>query len=271
MYTVVETDALPEMTDRWLETLAWQPEPQQQQKFQQLYQLILEGNRQFNLTRITEPIEFWEKHLWDSLRGIAFALQRETSESHSDQSSPPVPPFPLSSSLPSSPPYRAIDIGTGAGFPGIPVAIVRPNWQVTLLDSTRKKIGFVRSMLTELQIENARTSSDRVEAVGHQRLHREKYDLALLRAVAPTSVCAEYALPLLKLGGGAVLYRGQWTAAETEALQPALEELGGTIVQIDAFTTPISQGVRHCLYLKKIAPTPIEYPRAVGVPAQKPL
>jgi 16S rRNA (guanine527-N7)-methyltransferase len=265
---VVETDALPEMTDRWLETLAWHPEPHQQQKFQQLYQLILQGNQQFNLTRITEPIEFWEKHLWDSLRGIAFALQSEVRENDENQQVSPSP-FPLSSS--SSAPYRAIDIGTGAGFPGIPVAIVRPDWQVTLLDSTRKKIGFVRAVLTELQIENAKTASDRVEQVGHQRLHREKYDLALLRAVAPASVCAEYALPLLKLGGGAILYRGQWTEAETEALQPALEELGGTITHIDAFTTPLSQSVRHCLYLRKTAQTPIDFPRAVGVPAQKPL
>jgi 16S rRNA (guanine527-N7)-methyltransferase len=278
----VETDALPEMTEQWQETLAWQPTPQQQQQFQQLYQLILQGNRQLNLTRITEPIEFWEKHLWDSLRGV---IQKDEGERGKDEGegmkdegafSSLIPPCQAWQSPPSSfiahpSSLRVIDIGTGAGFPGIPVAIVRPDWQVTLLDSTRKKIEFVRSVLTELGIQNARTVSDRVEQVGHQRLHREKYDLALLRAVAPVTVCAEYALPLLKIGGWAVLYRGQWTEAETAALETALEMLGGTIAKIDAFTTPLSQGVRHCIYVQKVAATPVEFPRAVGVPAQRPL
>jgi 16S rRNA (guanine527-N7)-methyltransferase len=275
----VETDALPEMTEQWQETLAWQPTSQQQQQFQQLYQLILQGNRQFNLTRITEPIEFWEKHLWDSLRGIVWKEERgkdegerEKDEGEGMKNEEDLSPIPHLSSFISHPSsLRVIDIGTGAGFPGIPVAIVRPDWQVTLLDSTRKKIEFVRSVLAELEIQNARTTSDRVEQVGHQRLHREKYDLALLRAVAPVTVCAEYALPLLRIGGWAVLYRGQWTEAETEALKTAIELLGGTIAKIDAFTTPLSQSVRHCIYLQKVAATPIEFPRAVGVPAQRPL
>jgi 16S rRNA (guanine527-N7)-methyltransferase len=196
----VETDALPEMTEQWQETLAWQPTSQQQQQFQQLYQLILQGNRQFNLTRITEPIEFWEKHLWDSLRGIVWKEERgkdegerEKDEGEGMKNEEDLSPIPHLSSFISHPSsLRVIDIGTGAGFPGIPVAIVRPDWQVTLLDSTRKKIEFVRSVLAELEIQNARTTSDRVEQVGHQRLHREKYDLALLRAVAPVTVCAEY-------------------------------------------------------------------------------
>ncbi len=217
---------LPEMAELWQQTLNWQPTAEQQCQFQRLYELILEGNRQLNLTRITDPVEFWEKHLWDSLRGVA----------------------PL---LPSGV-ERIIDIGTGAGFPGIPVAIALGNWTVTLLDSTRKKITFLNTLLAQLGIQNATTAIGRAEEVARQPQHRQTYDIALIRAVGSASVCAEYALPLLKIGGLAVLYRGHWTDDEAEALQTALKQLGGVIESTEEFTTPLSQSIRHCLYLRKI-------------------
>lgn len=238
---------LPEMTDQWQQTLEWQPSTLQQQQFQQLYQLILEGNSRLNLTRITQPEEFWEKHLWDSLRGIA----------------------PWLSGVPQL--AKAIDIGTGAGFPGIPVAFALPNTQVTLLDSTQKKIAYLNSLLREMGIKNAIAVIGRAEAVGQLRQYRETYDLALIRAVAVAPACAEYVLPLLKIGGKAVLYRGHWTAEESEVLQGAVQQLGGVIESVDAFTTPLSQGVRHCIYLRKEKPTPPQFPRAIGVPAAQPL
>jgi len=227
------TTLLPEMTDIWQQTLNWQPTAGVQQEFQRLYELILEGNRQLNLTRITGADEFWEKHLWDSLRGL--------------------PPEAIAS-LPDD--ANVIDIGTGAGFPGIPVAIAYPRYRVTLLDATRKKIAFLQTLLTDLAIANVMTVCSRAEEIALQSQHRRSYDLALVRAVGTASICAGYALPLLKGGGLAVLYRGNWTDSETEELLEAVTELGGEIESIQQFTTPLTHSVRHCLYLRKVSTIP---------------
>ncbi|MEH2328115.1 16S rRNA (guanine(527)-N(7))-methyltransferase RsmG [Nostoc sp.] len=243
------TNLLPEMAEIWQQTLNWQPTDQQQAQFQKLYELILEGNRQLNLTRITDPQEFWEKHLWDSLRGIAPLLSANFS--------------------PASP--ALIDIGTGAGFPGIPVTITVPNCTITLLDSTRKKITFLDNILTELALNNAKTLVGRAEEIGQHPQHRQAYDIALIRAVGAASVCAEYTLPLLKQGGLAIIYRGNWTKEETTDLQNAVNQLGGVIELIEKFTTPLSDSIRHYLYVRKVANTALNFPRAVGVPSQKPL
>ncbi|HIK06506.1 MAG TPA: 16S rRNA (guanine(527)-N(7))-methyltransferase RsmG [Trichormus sp. M33_DOE_039] len=244
------TNLLPEMAENWQKTLNWQPTEEQQARLQHLYELILEGNRQLNLTRITEPQEFWEKHLWDSLRGIAPRQQ-------------------LISSLEVG--ASVIDIGTGAGFPGVPIAIVAPNSTITLVDSTRKKMTFIDKILSELALNNAKTLVGRAEEIGQQQQHRENYDMALIRAVGNASVCAEYTLPLLKKGGLAVIYRGTWTQEETTALQDAVQQLGGEIESIEQFVTPLSNSIRHCLYLRKVTTTPAKFPRAVGIPTQKPL
>ncbi len=239
---------LPALLDLWQETLHWQPNPLQQSQFQSLYQQILQGNRQFNLTRITEPEEFWEKHLWDSLRGIA---------------SLPLTPDPAS--------LKVLDIGTGAGFPGLPIAFAHPTWSLTLLDSTRKKINFLNQVRDELSLQQVQTLCDRVEALGQNLRYRATYDLALIRAVSAASVCAEYALPLVKVGGLAILYRGHWHTEETAALAPILEQLGATLETVDTFLTPLTGGERTCLYLRKTAPTPPQFPREIGMPTQKPL
>ena len=250
--------SLSEVANIWQQTLDWTPTVQQQVQFQQLYEFILEGNRQFNLTRITDPQEFWEKHLWDSLRGIAPLLRDGGDE---NVISAPT----LLSSL------SFIDIGTGAGFPGIPVAITVANSTVTLLDSTQKKMTFVEKLRAALDLTNVKTLTGRSEEVGQQPQHRQTYDVALIRAVGTASVCAEYALPLLKQGGLAVIYRGNWTQEETKALENAVNQLGGVIESIEKFTTPLTDSIRHCLYLRKVATTPVQFPRPVGVPTQKPL
>lgn len=238
----------------WLQTLGWSPNDLQQQQFQQLYQEILQGNQQLNLTRITEPQEFLEKHLWDSLRGIFPRLG---------------PSSQLDSPL-DSPPPSLIDIGSGAGFPGLPIAIACPDWRVTLLDSTRKKVAFLEVLAQALNLPVC-SLVGRAEQIGQTVQHRHAFDIATVRAVATASICAEYALPLLRLGGVAVLYRGQWSSAEAAALEPAVTKLGGVIDQIESFVTPFSQSVRHCIYLKKTQPTPPEFPRPAGIPSQKPL
>lgn len=224
------TSLLPEKAELW-QSLGWQPNAQQQFQFQQLYKFILEGNRQLNLTRITEPLDFWEKHLWDSLRGIEFLL---TDNNHLT--------------------LNFIDIGTGAGFPGIPVAIAIPNSKVTLLDSTRKKITFLDTLISQLGVRNVTTIIGRAEVINQQPQHRN-YDIALLRAIGSVELCVQYGLPFLKVGGLAVLYRGNWTTAELQNLQSVVVQYGGEIDKIEEFITPLSHSIRHCLYLRKVKST----------------
>ncbi|MDV2991828.1 MAG: Ribosomal RNA small subunit methyltransferase G [Chroococcidiopsis sp. SAG 2025] len=225
---------LPEMYEIWQQTLNWQPSIEQQAQFQQLYEAIVIGNQKLNLTRITAPDEFWEKHLWDSLRGIVSLLPTNSVGAHSCASI-----------------QKIIDIGTGAGFPGIPVAIALPNAEVTLLDSTQKKVAFLNSLITEMSLQNARTLVGRAENINKQSQQSNNYDIALVRAVAAADVCANYALPFLKAEGLAVLYRGNWTQDEEKTLEATVKKLGGKIEDCENFTTPLSHGMRHCIYLRK--------------------
>ena len=242
-----ETNTLPQMDEVWLQTLNWQPSETQNQLFQQVYQEVLEGNRLQNLTRITTPEDFWEKHLWDSLSGIVGLQDILTHK------------------------LQIIDIGTGAGFPGIPLAIAFPHWQITLLDSTRKKISFVNDTIAELQLKNATGITARAESLGRITGDRASYDLALVRAVSKPSVCAEYSLPFVKKGGLAVLYRGHWSDEDTAGLESAATQLGSKIELIHRWETPLSKGIRHCIYLRKHSATPKKFPRAVGIPDKQPL
>ncbi len=214
-------------------------------QFDSLYQQVLQGNQQQNLTRITAPEEFWEKHLWDSLRSLWPYRERQ------DQ--------------------VVIDIGSGAGFPGLPVALVQSQWVVVLLEATRKKAAFLNRCVQALGLTNVQVVCDRAEEVGHQNHHRAGYDLALARALAPVTVCAEYALPLLKVGGLALLYRGQWEVREEVELARAVRVLGGEITEVDAFNLPLSQAVRHCIGVTKIKPTLQVFPREDGIPTRYPL
>lgn len=232
---------LPQMAD-W-QHLNWQPNAEQQLQFQRLYELIIKANQTLNLTRITEPLDFWEKHLWDSLRGIMPLLEDEGRRQKDEVENSA---FSIQLSA-----FKIVDIGTGAGFPGIPIAIALPDSQVTLLDSTRKKIAFLDSLIAELGIGNVNTVTGRAEVVGKESQHRQAYDVALIRAVGSASVCAEYALPFLKSGGLAVLYRGNWTTEEAETLQNTVKRLGGAIKKVEEFTTPLSNSIRHCVYIRK--------------------
>jgi 16S rRNA (guanine527-N7)-methyltransferase len=243
----IETNLLPPMNQVWSQTLHWQPSSTQEKLFQQVYEEVLAGNRQQNLTRITSPEDFWEKHLWDSLSGIVGLEEILTYK------------------------LQVIDVGTGAGFPGIPLAIAFPHWQITLLDSTRKKIHFVNDLIAKLKLDNATGIIARAEELGRIPGDRASYDLALVRAVSKPSVCAEYSLPFVKKGGLAVLYRGHWSEEDTESLTSAAAQLGSKIELIHPWETPITKGVRHCIYLRKHSTTPKNFPREVGVPEKQPL
>ena len=250
---------LSQIPNIWQKTLHWQPSDRQIEQFDRLYRVILEGNQKQNLTRITDPQEFWEKHLWDSLVGIApFFIPDST-----------IAVLQAKTKLTSA--FKVIDIGTGAGFPGLPIAIANPNWSVTMVDSTRKKINFIIKAIAQLQLTNAEAIVSRAEALGRQPAYREQYDLALIRAVGQASVCAEYILPFVRVGGFAVLYRGHWQESDTTDLKSAVEQLGSEITCIEQTVTPLSDSIRNCIYLYKHSPTPQKFPREIGIPNQQPL
>lgn len=222
MHDRVQT-TLPSFETLWQETLQWQPNSTQQALFERLYEGILRGNQQLNLTRITDPEAFWEKHLWDSLAGIAPWLKEDDAKT-------------------------VIDIGTGAGFPGLPVAIAKSGDRVTLLDSTRKKIAFLDTLIAELGLTNVSTLTARAEAL---MSHRKQFDVALIRAVGTAASCAAYTLPLLKPGGVAVLYRGRWSEDEAAEVTQTALQYGGVIESVVRLTLPLTQGMRHCVYLRQ--------------------
>lgn len=230
------------------DTLSWQPNRKQLEKLGALYQGIVEGNQRLNLTRLTSPEEFWEKHLWDSFAALDGAIFTSLMAQ----------------------PQTVIDVGTGGGFPALPLAIACPEWQITMLDSTRKKINFLTELSHTLQL-NTLGISDRAETLGHHPHHRASYDLATIRAVGKASLCVEYLLPLLKIGGIAILYRGQWTDEETELLQGAIAQCGGELIKTNTFTTPLTQSQRTCLYIQKKKQGDRQFPRAIGIPKQFPL
>ena len=244
----IEAPQLPQINSVWEQTLNWQPTEAQAQLFQQVYEEIMLGNKQQNLTRITSPEDFWEKHLWDSLSGIVGMDSNLLTQN-----------------------LQVIDIGTGAGFPGIPLAIAFPEWKMTLLDSTRKKITFVNDLVDKLKLTNATGIIARAEALGRIPGDRQSYDLALIRAVSKAPVCAEYALPLIKVGGWAILYRGHWNQSDSDSLAEVVTQLGCKIELIHPWETPLTQGVRHCIYIRKHFKTPKKFPREVGTPEKEPL
>lgn len=237
--------------DLWQKTLKWQPDEHQKLQYQKLYEEILIGNRKLNLTRITESVDFWEKHLWDSLAGVINAN--------------------LETEIDTQKALKVIDVGTGAGFPGLPIAIACPLWHLTLVDSTNKKISFVRDLSDNLGLKNIITLTARSEQLGRETKYREACDLALIRAVGQPSVCAEYTLPFVKVGGLAILYRGHWSDEDSLQLKPALEKLGSKLESVRELITPISNSIRNCIYLRKTSAMSLEFPRAVGVPNQQPL
>lgn len=235
---------LPEYLDLWKKSLNWIPAAEILAKWEQLYQEILITNRHLNLTRITSPEEFWEKNIWDSLA--------------------PIIKYNLVG-------RKIIDIGTGAGFPGVPCAIAYPETEFVLMDSIGKKIKFIKETKEKLNLTNISTLTNRAEIVGQDKNHRNQYDFALIRAVSEISVCLEYTLPLLKQGGIAILYRGNIEEIEREKIPKIADKLGGELIEIINKNTPISNHIRHNIYVKKIGNTPKKYPREVGKPVRNPL
>ena len=213
------------------------------QKFYKYMQLLIEWNEKINLTAIVEPEEIILKHFIDSLTILKYIDKDKT----------------------------LIDIGTGAGFPGIPVKIMRPDIEVTLLDSLNKRIYFLEEVINQLGLKNIETVHARIEEYGKNREYRESYDIATSRAVANLTTLSEYMLPMVKVGGISICMKGSEIEEEFSKSQRAIDILGGKIQKVDTFTLPKSDNKRNIIIIEKKKPTPSKFPRKPGTPSKEPL
>ena len=215
---------------------------EQIEKYYNYMNLLLEWNEKINLTAIIDPKEIILKHFVDSLTIAKYIKDDE----------------------------KLIDVGTGAGFPGIPLSIVKENTEIVLLDSLNKRINFLEEVKENLKLENITTIHGRAEEFGKNKKEREKYDIATSRAVAPLNILLEYLLPLVKVGGKAICMKGS-NIEEIENARNALEILGGQIEKIEEITLPNSDIKRNIIIVKKVKNTPLKYPRKPGTPSKEPI
>jgi 16S rRNA (guanine527-N7)-methyltransferase len=166
---------------------------------------------------------------------------------------------------------RVVDIGTGAGFPGLPLKILNPQMQLTLVESVGKKAEFCRHVVRSLGLEGVLVIQDRAEAVGQMKEHRQKYDWAVGRAVAVLPVLVEFMLPLAKVGGAALAMKGESAPVEAHEAEHAIRLLGGRLRRLSPVTLPSVVEERYLVVIDKTAATPPAYPRKVGLPARQPL
>jgi 16S rRNA (guanine527-N7)-methyltransferase len=207
----------------------------------QYKRILLEWNEKMNLTAIEEDRDFIIKHFVDSLSIMPFLKDGQS----------------------------LIDVGTGAGFPGLPLKIAKPSLKIVLLDSLEKRIGFLNAVITELQLTGIRTVHSRAEDAGTAAEFREKLDVAIARAVASLPVLLEYCLPLVKTGGIFIAMKA--VSEETGTSGKALDILGGRIEEIKDFILPGSDMKRRIIVVRKLRQTPTKYPRKAGKPSKEPL
>ena len=226
-----------------LETLDLKFHVKQLNKFYNFMNLVLEENKNINLTAINDPEEFITKHFIDSLTILKYIEKEE----------------------------NIIDVGTGAGFPGIPLKLAKEELKITLLDSLNKRVMFLEKIINNLELNNINVVHARVEDFAKEKKYRESYDVATSRAVASLNVLLEYLMPLVKLGGKCICMKGSNIKEEIEGSKKALEILGANIEKIDEIILPNSDIKRNIIVIKKIKSTPDKFPRKAGIPSKKPI
>lgn len=231
--------------------------------FQVYYQELCAWNRKFNLTTVTGYEEVQLKHFLDSLTCLlAFPTQGATPA----RGIPDVVPLSTAEI-----PLLCIDVGTGAGFPGVPLKIMRPAIHMTLLESSHKKILFLEHLIKRLGLKNVEPLWARAEEAGQDFHHRERYDIVLARAVADMAVLVEYCLPLCRKGGYLIAQKGADIEAELKAAEEAIQLLGGKLREVKLLQLPGLRDPRALVLVEKVAPTPPKYPRRPGMPKKRPL
>ncbi len=215
------------------------------EQFLQYYEMLIERNKVMNLTAITDYEEVVSKHFIDSLSLVkVYKTDKEIS---------------------------VIDMGTGAGFPGIPLKIVFPTWKIVLLDSLNKRVNFLNDVISELELENITAIHGRAEEYGRQKEYRESFDLCVSRAVAKLSTLAEYCMPYVKVYGYFIPYKAGNILEELEESKKAINVLGGQIECTNSFNLPGTDIERTLIVVKKLVQTPNTYPRSARKLAKEPI
>ena len=215
----------------------------QLEQFYKYMELLIEWNKKINLTAIIEPKEIVLKHFIDSLTINKYIKDKKS----------------------------VADIGTGAGFPGIPLKIYRPDLKITLVDSLNKRMNFLKEVSYETNLENIEIIHSRVEDFGRNKKYREQFDIVTARAVANLSTLSEYLLPLVKQNGKCICMKGSDIEEELEKSNKAIHILGGKLDKVDIFLLPNSDMVRNIVIINKVSNTPNKYPRKAGTPSKKPI
>lgn len=222
------------------------------EQFRLYFEMLAEWNQKINLTAIEDSVGVQTKHFLDSLAGLPL-IREELGQAATSRS------------------LRAIDVGTGAGFPGLPLKIVWPGLKLVLLDGTGKKVLFLQKVVSALQLSNVTVVQGRAEEFGHSNAYRGQFDLVMARAVARLNVLVEYLLPFARQDGYVIAYKGPGAAEEFIEARKAIDLLGGEVVRFAPVEVPLLEEERRILLIKKQRRTPPQYPRGQGLPRKQPI